>query len=64
MQVGLWIAAALSLALAVVAGVAERRRFNRRDPDRAGFMPWNLIQVMALLAAVVLAALAITGGLP
>ncbi|WP_156441701.1 hypothetical protein [Sphingomonas sp. CCH16-B10] len=39
-------------------------RFNRRDPDRAGFMPWNLIQVMALLAAVVLAALAITGGLP
>ncbi|WP_066480466.1 hypothetical protein [Sphingomonas sp. CCH5-A5] len=61
MQVGLWIAAALSLALAVVAGI---QRFNRRDPDRAGFMPWNLIQVMALLAAVVLAALAITGGLP
>lgn len=64
MQDRLWIAAVISLALAALASLAERRRFNRRDPDRVGFMPWNLIQVMALLAAVVLAALAITGGVP
>ena len=58
-QAALWTGAGAALALAVVAGLAEHRRSRRRDLDKPGWMPWNLIQVIAGIAAVVAAALAL-----
>ena len=61
-QAGLWTAAgaALALALAVAAEAAEwRRRHRRRALDAVGWVPWRGLQVLALFAAVVLAALAL-----
>lgn len=55
----LWIATLAALGLAALAGVADRRRNERDDLDRVGFMPWPLILILALLAAAVLAALAL-----
>ena len=55
----LWILAGASAAIAAVASVSDLRRNRRSDPDRVGFMPWTLITVMAVLAAVMLAAAAL-----
>ncbi len=55
----LWLIAGLLLAVALIAAFAEHRRKNRRDLDRVGLMPWNLIQVIAFLCAVAAAALAL-----
>ncbi len=52
------IAAALSVALAVLAWWADRRRMRRSDPDAVGFMPWTTIFLVALLAACVFIGLA------
>ena len=54
----LWIAAGLLLALAVASAWAEHRRARRRNLDRPGWVPWNLIQILAILFAIVAAALA------
>ena len=51
--------AGASAAIAAVASVSDIRRNRRSDPDRVGFMPWTLITVMAVLAAVMLAAAAL-----
>ncbi|MBX3593187.1 hypothetical protein [Sphingomonas sp.] len=59
MQVPLWIGAGTLVLVAAGSGLADWRRANRRDLDRVGWMPWTLIQLMALLFAVVCAALAI-----
>jgi hypothetical protein len=58
-QATLWTAAASAGALAVAAGVAERRRSRRRDIDRVGWVPWTLVQVIALALAALMAAYAI-----
>jgi hypothetical protein len=55
----LWGSCAGALAVAGIASLAERRRANRRDLDKVGFMPWSLIIVMALMIALACAALAI-----
>jgi hypothetical protein len=55
----LWTAAASAGALAVAAGIAERRRLRRRDIDRVGWVPWTLVQVIALAVAALMAAYAI-----
>jgi membrane protease YdiL (CAAX protease family) len=55
----LWLAAAASAALALLAGWADHRRGRRRDLDRPGWVPWQLILVLAMMASVVCAALAI-----
>ncbi len=52
MQPNLWIIAGGMVAVAVGAGFGEHRRRKRRDFDAVGFMPWALIQVLALFAAV------------
>jgi len=49
------------LVLAAISGLGEARRRRRRDFDRVGFMPWAMIQVLALLLAVVLASAAMHG---
>jgi hypothetical protein len=57
----MWIGVGGWLALAGVSVAAEWRRNRRRDLDRVGFVPWTLIQLLAILGAVVTAALAIKG---
>lgn len=49
------------VALVGVSGVAEWRRGRRADLDRVGWVPWTVIQVLALLFAIVGAALALKG---
>ena len=57
----LWCAAGALALLAAFAAVAEHRRGKRRDLDRPGLMPWNLIQVLAFFAAAAAVVLAIKG---
>ena len=57
----LWIAAGAFAAVAAGSGLADWRRARRRDLDRVGWVPWTLIQILAVLGAVVTAALAIKG---
>lgn len=59
MQVMLWSWAGVALAVVALGGVADWRNRRRRNIDRVAMLPWPLIQVLALLAAVMLAALAI-----
>lgn len=56
---GFWAAAGLLLLVAALAAWAEHRRTRRRNLDRPGWMPWNLIQIFAFLGAMVAAALAL-----
>lgn len=48
----LWTVAAVALAIALFSGFAEYRRQRRKNLDRVGWMPWNLIQAMAGLIAI------------
>ncbi|HVI99732.1 MAG TPA: hypothetical protein VM657_11785 [Sphingomonas sp.] len=50
-------AAGLSVALAIGAGLADRRRARRADVDRVGIVYWPTIQVIALIAAAILASM-------
>ncbi|MBX9796542.1 hypothetical protein [Sphingomonas sp.] len=62
MQAGLWAAAAGSLAVGLIAGWRDWRRVRRHDPDAVGPIDWGLVQVLAVLAAVVCTALALRAG--
>ena len=55
----LWSGAAVALGVAVVSGFGEHRRRRRRDPDKVGLVPWPLIQVLAMLVAVILVSVAL-----
>lgn len=59
MQVMLLGWAGAALAVVALGGFADWRNRRRRNIDRVAMLPWPLIQVMALLAAIVLAALAV-----
>lgn len=59
MQQQLWAGAAAAVIVAVISGFGERRRVHRQDLDRVGFVPWTLVQMLALLAAVILGSLAL-----
>ncbi|HEX8655543.1 MAG TPA: hypothetical protein VF693_10015 [Allosphingosinicella sp.] len=54
-----WWAAGIAAVLTVLAGLAERARNRRRNLDRVGWMPWQLISVLAFFAAIGLGALAL-----
>ncbi len=62
MQASLWGGCVAALAFAGIAIYADRRRSNRADLDKVGFMPWPLILILALLGAAVLASLALKAG--
>jgi hypothetical protein len=59
MQVTLLSWAGAALGVVAVSGLADWRNRRRRNIDRVAMLPWPLIQVMALLAAIILAALAV-----
>lgn len=48
-----------ALLLAGLSGVADHRTRKRRDADRVGVMPWPLVQILALFAALVLTGFAL-----
>jgi hypothetical protein len=53
-------AAAAFTALAAFAFIAERRRAKRRDLDKVGWVPWNLVQISAIIGAAAAVAFALT----
>jgi hypothetical protein len=55
----LWWTSGISAAVAALSAFAEHRRTRRRDLDKVGWVPWNFIQVIAFLVAIVAAALAL-----
>lgn len=59
MQQQLWGGAAAAVLVALVSGFGEHRRKRRRHLDRVGFMPWMLLQVLAMLLALALASIAL-----
>ena len=61
-QAMLWSAAGAAAVAALLAGLADRRRSKRRDLDRPGWVPWPLIQMLAMLLAAAAAALALKSG--
>ncbi|MEA3018138.1 MAG: hypothetical protein QOI38_2860 [Sphingomonadales bacterium] len=54
-----WWAAGTAAAVAVLAGLADWARNRRRNLDRVGWVPWQLICVLAFFAAIGLGALAL-----
>jgi hypothetical protein len=59
MQAGLWTVAGAAAVLVAVAGFADRRRAHRRDLDRAGWVPWPMIMILAMIVAAAATAIAI-----
>lgn len=59
MQQELWTGVGIALAVAVIAAFGERKRKRRTDMDKIGLLPWPLIQIMALLMALILTSLAL-----
>ncbi|WP_380788015.1 hypothetical protein [Sphingomonas sp. R86521] len=45
-------------AVAVAAGLGDRRRRRRNDPDAVGWVDWPTVQMLALIALAVTAGLA------
>ncbi|QJB68994.1 hypothetical protein HF685_06620 [Parasphingorhabdus halotolerans] len=39
----------VSAGVAVISEIGNRRRNNRKDIDKVGFMPWSFVTAMALL---------------
>ena len=58
-QVTFFTAAAASLAVAVYAAFAEQRRKRRKYLDQVGWVPWNFVQVLAAMFAVLSIVLAL-----
>ncbi|MEO1045174.1 MAG: hypothetical protein AAFX04_07030 [Pseudomonadota bacterium] len=55
------IAAVAAVSIAIICAIMEKRRNDRDDLDRVGFMPWNLIMVLALIFAAFAAGLGLRG---
>jgi amino acid transporter len=52
------VAVALTLAVALLAGIADWRHRRRDDLDRVAWFDWRSVQVFALIAAIVAFSLA------
>ena len=61
-QAWLWWTSGISAAVAALSALAEHRRSRRRDLDKVGWMPWNFIQILGFLGAIVASALALKVG--
>ena len=49
-QSTLWATAGGFAVLAGLAFLADHRRTKRRDLDKVGWVPWSLIQILAIIA--------------
>lgn len=47
----LWILAGAFLLIGVMATIAGHRRNKRRDIDRPGLVPWQLIEILSFFLA-------------
>ncbi|WP_374943466.1 hypothetical protein [Sphingomonas sp.] len=56
-----WVAAAVALAVAVMAGLADRGRKRRSDLDRIGWVDWRTVQMLALMGMAISVAVAVKG---
>lgn len=54
-----WLLAAAFAALALLAGWRDHARGRRRNLDNPGWVPWQLILVLAMMASVVCVALGV-----
>jgi hypothetical protein len=54
-----WLAAAAFAALTALAAWADHRRAHRRDVDKPGWVPWQPILILAMIATVVCVALGV-----
>ncbi|WP_374126807.1 MULTISPECIES: hypothetical protein [unclassified Sphingomonas] len=61
MQAGLWAGAGIAVAIALFSGWRDWRRARRADPDAVSMIDWPTVQILALIAAVVMAGLALKG---
>jgi hypothetical protein len=59
MAVRFWIGAGAALALAIFAGLGDRRRKRRANLDSIGLVDWPTVQVLALIATAILASIAV-----
>lgn len=57
-----WWAAGGALLVAVMAGLADRRRLNRNNIDDIGWVPWRGIQIAAAFSLLVVMILALKLG--
>jgi len=48
----LWTLSGSALVVAATSGFAEYRRQRRRNLDSVGWVPWNFIQVISGIAAI------------
>ncbi|QNA84586.1 hypothetical protein G4G27_11745 [Sphingomonas sp. So64.6b] len=53
-----WVAAAIAVLAAILAGLGDHRRKRRVDLDRVGLINWPTLQMLALIAAAILVILA------
>jgi drug/metabolite transporter (DMT)-like permease len=54
-----WLLAAASAALAALAAWADHRRGKRRNLDKPGWVPWQLVLVLAIMGCAVCVALGV-----
>lgn len=59
MAMRFWIGAGATLALAIFAGLGDRRRKRRANLDSVGLVDWPTVQVLALIATAILASIAV-----
>jgi len=55
MQQQLWIGSGACLALAAIGFLGELRRRRRRNFDTVGWVPWQTVQFLAMLGAMMFA---------
>ena len=58
MAIPFWIGAGASLTVAVAAGLGDHRRKRRTNLDSISVIDWPTVQVLALIAAAILASIA------
>lgn len=59
---GFWTVTSVAMVLAAALSIImERRRNNRKDIEKVGFMPWNHILIISLVIGAFSAGLAIRG---
>jgi hypothetical protein len=56
------ILAGAAVILTIVSAVRDKQRTKRRNLDKPGWMPWDVLQILAGIVAVVAIVLALKAG--